>query len=145
MQKYWDLFIGSFKGYWEYLINEISHPHWGNYFYWLIAVSLVFWVLEIVIPWWKKQAIIRKDFWLDAFYMFFNFFIFSLIGYNAVSNIAAEAFNDLLGLVGISNLVAIEVQSWPVWAQLCLPTRLHQVNRVELGWIDILSLAARVP
>jgi sterol desaturase/sphingolipid hydroxylase (fatty acid hydroxylase superfamily) len=52
--------------------------------------------------------------------MFFNFFIFSLIGYNAVSNVAVEAFTDLLGVFGIENLVALQVASWPVWAQFAL-------------------------
>lgn len=118
MEKYLQIFLGSFSGYWDYLYYEIMHPHWGNYFYWLIGVSLFFWTLEIAIPWRKNQAIIRKDFWLDGFYMFFNFFIFSLIGYNALSNVAVEAFNDFLGLFGVTNLVAIEVNSWPVWTQL---------------------------
>jgi sterol desaturase/sphingolipid hydroxylase (fatty acid hydroxylase superfamily) len=52
--------------------------------------------------------------------MFFNFFIFSLIGYNAASNVAVEAFTDLLGVFGIENLVALQVASWPVWAQFAL-------------------------
>jgi sterol desaturase/sphingolipid hydroxylase (fatty acid hydroxylase superfamily) len=118
MEKYWKIISDSFSGYWNYLVTEISNPHWGNYFYWLIGVSVLFWVVEIVVPWRKKQPIVRKDFWLDAFYMFFNFFIFSLIGYNALSNVAVEAFNDFLGLFGITNLVAIEINTWPVWAQL---------------------------
>lgn len=118
MQKYVEIFLSSFSNYAGYLWGEITHPHWENYFYWLIGVSFFFWALEIIIPWRKKQPIIRKDFWLDGFYMFFNFFLFSLIGYNAVSNIAVEVFNDFLALFGVRNLVAIEVNSWPVWTQL---------------------------
>jgi len=64
--------------------------------------------------------VFRKDFWLDGFYMFFNFFLFSLIGYNALSYVAVEAFNALLGWFGVTNLVMIEVQSWPFWSQLLL-------------------------
>jgi sterol desaturase/sphingolipid hydroxylase (fatty acid hydroxylase superfamily) len=52
--------------------------------------------------------------------MFFNFFLFSLIGYNAVSNVAVEAFNDFLALFGINNLVAFQIASWPVWSQFLL-------------------------
>jgi sterol desaturase/sphingolipid hydroxylase (fatty acid hydroxylase superfamily) len=52
--------------------------------------------------------------------MFFNFFLFSLIGYNAVSNVAVEAFNDFLALFGITNLVAFQIASWPVWSQFLL-------------------------
>lgn len=117
MEKYIEIIIGSFTGYWNYLIDEINTPGLHNYFYWLLGLSLVIWLLEIIIPWRKKQPVFRKDFWLDGFYMFFNFFLFSLIGYNAVSNVAAEAFNDFLALFGITNIAAIEVQNWPVWAQ----------------------------
>lgn len=108
----------SYVGYANYLWNEITHPGLHNYFYWLIIVSLFFFALEIIKPWRKDQPRFRQDFWLDAFYMFFNFFLFSLVIYNAVSNVAVEAFTDLLALVGIKNLVAIEVAKWPVWAHL---------------------------
>jgi sterol desaturase/sphingolipid hydroxylase (fatty acid hydroxylase superfamily) len=69
-------------------------------------------------PWRKDQPKIRKDFWLDAFYMFFNFFLFSLVGYYAISNVFVELFNDFLGFFGIENLVALEIGTWPVWSQL---------------------------
>lgn len=34
----------------------------------LIAVSLVFFFLEVILPWRKQQKILRKDFFLDVFY-----------------------------------------------------------------------------
>lgn len=77
-------------------------------------------MLEIIFPWRKEQPIIRKDFWLDGFYMFFNFFLFSLVGYNALSNVGVQAFNDFIGLFGWTNLVAINIQSYPVWLQLLI-------------------------
>lgn len=120
MNKYAQITQDSFSGYFNYLINEILNPHWGNYFYWLIGISLFFWTLEIVIPWRKKQARIRKDFWLDGFYMFFNFFLFSLIGYNAVSNVAVEFFNDGLKTVGIDNLAFLNITSFPYLGQLLI-------------------------
>lgn len=120
MQKYIDLFLRSFGDYWSYLAREISNPSWHNYFYWLIGVSLFFWLLEIIIPWRKKQKIIRRDFWMDGFYMFFNFFLFSLIGYNAVSNVFVALFNDFLALFGVTNVVALHVQAFPLWGQLLL-------------------------
>ena len=73
--NYWELFVNSYKGYARYFWHEMTHPDWNNYFYWLIGVSLFFFVLEIVIPWRKKQPIPRKDFWLDTFYMFFRMLI----------------------------------------------------------------------
>jgi len=118
VQTYYDLFFGSFSGYWNYLKNEILYPGWHNYFYWLLGLSLAVWLLEIILPWRKNQSIFRRDFWLDGFYMFFNFFLFSLVAYNAISNITVQVFNDFLGLFGITNLVAINVASWPQWLQL---------------------------
>ncbi len=119
MEHYFEIFRSNFQGYAAYLGHEILHPHWGNYFYWLIAISLAVYALELLFPWRKNQPAIRQDFWLDAFYMFFNFFLFSLIGYAAVSSVAVQAFNDFLAAVfGIRNLVAINVASWPHWAQL---------------------------
>tara|TARA_B100000378_G_scaffold134589_1_gene108740 strand:- start:1702 stop:2583 length:882 start_codon:yes stop_codon:yes gene_type:complete len=120
VDKYLKIIQDSFTGYFNYLIDEITNPGWTNYFYWLLGLSLLVFAFEIIIPWRKKQPIFRKGFWLDAFYMIFNFFLFSLIGYNALSNVGVELFNDFLGLFGIDNLVAIEVQDFPVWAQLLI-------------------------
>ena len=120
MEKYLHIAKESFTGYYNYLVYEISNPSWNNYFYWLIALSLLVWAIEIIIPWRKNQKIFRKGFWLDSFYIVFNFFLFSLIGYNAISNIGVELFNDFLGLFGITNIVAINVQTFPLWSQLLI-------------------------
>lgn len=120
MNSYWETIINSFTGYWNYLVQEVTTPTWTNYFYWLVALSLLVWLLELITPWRKKQAAIRKDFWLDGFYLFFNFFLFSLIGYNALSNVAVKAFNDFLGILGITNIVAIKLNNLPVWLQFTI-------------------------
>lgn len=118
LQHYWQVFLDGYRGYARYLADEVTRPHWGNYFYWLIGLSLAVFLIEILAPWRKDQAKLRKDFWLDAFYMFFNFFLFSLVIYNAASDVVVNLFRDALASVGIENLVAVEVASWPVWAQL---------------------------
>lgn len=120
MEKYLQLILDSFTGYFNYLVSEITSPGWHNYFYLLVALSLLVWTLEIALPWRKKQRRVRRDFWLDGFYMFFNFFLFSLIGYNAISNVGVEVFNDFLGLFGITNTVAVEVQNFPVLVQFII-------------------------
>lgn len=75
--------------------------------------------------------------------MFFNYFLFSLIAYNAISNIAVEAFNDFLGLFGIENLVAFHIETWPRWSQFLLlflvadfiQWNVHRVlHRVPILW-----------
>jgi len=118
MEAYIELIVSSYTGYANYLWYEITNPHWKNYFYWLIGVSLFFLMLEWVKPWRKNQAKFRQDFWLDFFYMFFNFFLFSLIIYNAASDVVVNIFKDFLALFGIRNLVAIHLETWPGWLQL---------------------------
>jgi 3-mercaptopyruvate sulfurtransferase SseA/sterol desaturase/sphingolipid hydroxylase (fatty acid hydroxylase superfamily) len=115
---YGTVFAGTYVGYAGYLWNEIKTPHLYNYFYWLLGVSLLFFLLELAGPWRKEQAKFRKDFWLDFFYMFFNFFLFSLIIYQASADVVVRFFNDILGEFGIENMLAYEVQFWPIWAHL---------------------------
>lgn len=120
MDQIFSIVRESYSGYFGYLKNEILYPSWHNYFYWLLGISVIVWILELLFPWRKQQAAFRKDFWLDGFYMFFNFFLFSLIIYNALSNVAVESFNALLGKIGIENIVAINVSQLPHWLQLLI-------------------------
>lgn len=118
MNNYIEAIYGSYSGYFNYLLNEILNPGFHNYFYWLIGISIIIWLLEMLFPWRKNQNIFRKDFFLDLFYMFFNFFLFSLVVYNALSNVAVMAFSDFLAIFGIKNLIAINLASLPTWVQL---------------------------
>jgi len=120
MDIYFDLFIQSFTDYGNYLWKEITQPGWNNYFYWLIGLSALVFFLEIWLPWRKDQKILRRDFWLDLFYLFFNFFLFSLVGYNAISNVGVQLFNDALASLGLENIVAIKVDTLQVWLQLLI-------------------------
>lgn len=120
MQKYVDIFINSFVGYFNYLVEEITEPKLTSYFYWLIVLSVFVMVLEVIFPWRKHQKFFRQGFWLDLFYIFFNFFLFSLIGYNAISNVFVNLFNDGLEAIGIENIVAINIATYPIWVQLLI-------------------------
>ncbi|MFT4762426.1 MAG: sterol desaturase/sphingolipid hydroxylase (fatty acid hydroxylase superfamily), partial [Saprospiraceae bacterium] len=65
--------------------------------------------------------VFRKDFWLDAFYMFFNFFIFSLIIYNAASDVVVNLFNDGIKAIANFDLQAQNpLQTAPMWAVLII-------------------------
>ncbi len=123
MDKYVDLIKNAYTGYWNYLKDQIiSVNHWDNYFYGLILISLLVWTLEIIFPWRKQQSIFRKDFWLDTFYMFFNFFLLNLIVLVALSETAAAFFNDLLKHIGlsISSFQLFDVDDLPLWLGLFL-------------------------
>ena len=104
MEKYLKIIWDAYTGYTTFFMNEILYPSWHNYFYWLVGASLLIWLAEIIFPWRKNQPLVREHFWLDAFYLFWNYFLFALIAYNAISMIAVNAFNDFLSIFGITNL-----------------------------------------
>jgi sterol desaturase/sphingolipid hydroxylase (fatty acid hydroxylase superfamily) len=110
VDKYFEIITNSYNGYFSYLIDEILYWKWDNYFYGLLAISLGVWLLEILFPWRKNQPIFRKDFWLDLFYLFFNFFILNLILLVVLSNITEQLFNDFLSTFGLQ-LVSIQLFS----------------------------------
>ena len=121
MEKYLNIFLNGYQGYANYLWNDILHPTWNSYFYWLILVSAFFFFIELIVPWRKKQALLRKDFWLDFFYMFFNFFLFSLIIYNAASDVIVNLFNDGIKAIGGFDLQASNpMQHFPYWIILLI-------------------------
>ena len=119
MYEYIDAFVGAFESNlrwtWKSILMEV--PWYMNYFWGLTAISLLVWSLELVFPWRKEQAVFRKDFWLDGFYMYFNFFIFAIAisGFYKVAGI-------LFGKVGVSatSLAVIDLSSLPGWLQLLL-------------------------
>lgn len=118
-----EILVAFFKaiyyyGYW--VVNEITFnydykPWYQNYFWGLTALSLVVWGLEALFPWRKNQPIIRKDFWLDAFYMYFNFFIFGffIIGFYTLT----ESFLAQFG-ISMQSLSVFNFTGWPLWAML---------------------------
>ncbi len=118
--EYLDLFINSFSSYGNYIWNEITFqvtPWYVNYFWLLTILSLLVWGLEILFPWRKNQSIFRKDFWLDTFYMYFNFYIFKLIIFVAFSNVVASLFEGLLPN-GADSLVIYDTKQLPYVVQL---------------------------
>ena len=117
--NYWNIFIEGYQNYANYLWYEVTHPSWNNYFYWLILVSGFFFALELANPWRAQQPRFRKDFWLDFFYMFFNFFLFSLVIFNAASMVVVNFLNDLvLGITGFNLQASNPMVVWPQWAIL---------------------------
>jgi len=117
MEAYWEAFFNGFTGTlnytWKSILFEVS---WYKNFFWgLIVISLVVWLLEILFPWRKEQSIFRKDFWLDFFYMFFNFFVFAIM-IQGVYNLIEVGFGQMG--ISIQSLSLIGIGDWPMWAQL---------------------------
>lgn len=111
-------FIHYSQEYSENLWRQISNPSWGSYFYALVVISLFFWFLEIVIPWRKTQRKFRRDFFLDAFYMFFNVFIFPLICFYALSKLFEKFVLDQFFSGEASNIILLDMSAWPLWLQI---------------------------
>ncbi|TYP74327.1 sterol desaturase family protein [Aquimarina intermedia] len=119
MEKYITAFIDSFVNSvdwtWQSIVFEV--PWYTNYFWGLMAISLLVWGLEIAFPWRKEQSIFRRDFWLDGFYMFFNFFVFAII-ISGFYRLLEVLFKD----IGVSaeSLTIINISGLPMWAQLVI-------------------------
>jgi sterol desaturase/sphingolipid hydroxylase (fatty acid hydroxylase superfamily) len=108
MNAYLEIFKNSFLG-------TVDWPWYNNYFWGLIVISLLVWGLEIAFPWRKHQSVFRKDFWLDGFYMFFNFFVFSIVisGVYAILEHSFGLFN-----VTMKSIAVVDISNWPMWVQL---------------------------
>lgn len=113
LQSFWNTMTGTASWVGDLITFQV--PWYQNYFYGLILISLVVWGLELAFPWRKQQKAFRKDFWLDGFYMFFNFFLFAIAiaGFYKLIEIGL----DSVGLT-TSSLVLLDMSAWPMWAQL---------------------------
>ncbi|MEN8666627.1 MAG: sterol desaturase family protein [Flavobacteriaceae bacterium] len=111
----WTSFTGSLHWFYRGIVFDL--PWHENYFWGLTFISLLVWGLEILFPWRKNQAVFRKDFFLDAFYMYFNFFLFAAIisGFYKLAGMGFASFGiqmDSFSIINISTwhpLVALVV------------------------------------
>lgn len=115
LQAFWSAVTDSFNWTWNSITFEV--PWYTNYFWGLILISLLVYGLEVLFPWRKNQSLIRKDFWLDAFYMFFNFFLFAIF-ISGFYRLTETAFNSF-GL-SIESFAFVDLSSLPIWAELLI-------------------------
>jgi sterol desaturase/sphingolipid hydroxylase (fatty acid hydroxylase superfamily) len=114
-----DIILNALTGslHWFFKSIVFDVPWSQNYFWGLTIISFVIWGLEMLFPWRKNQSFFRKDFWLDAFYMYFNFFIFTTI-ISGVYALISNAFSS----VGIemNSLSIIDIKALPTWIGLLI-------------------------
>jgi sterol desaturase/sphingolipid hydroxylase (fatty acid hydroxylase superfamily) len=111
-----DAFFGTLNWTWKSICFDV---HWTqNYFWGLIFISVFVWGLEYFFPWRKDQNMFRKDFWLDGFYMFFNFFIFSIF-ISGFYKVISEVSTDYLGLTAKS-LALVDLSKFSMVLQLVI-------------------------
>ncbi len=103
---------GEFDWVWKQITFQVNWQE--NYFWFLTLLSVVVWGLEIAFPWRKNQKIIRRNFWLDAFYMYFNFFIFLSIINVFYKLIEANIPFDM------SQLAILNLNKLPHWLALVI-------------------------
>lgn len=114
-----NIFFNSLFGTINWTFNSITFQvvWYKNYFWGLILISLIVWSIEIIFPWRKNQGLFRKDFWLDGFYMFFNFFLFSI----AISGVY-ESLQYIYSLLGFSpeSLAIVNLSNFKIIVQLVI-------------------------
>lgn len=123
MEELWHTIVSAYSGSTNYFIKLLTQPITEgrlNGLYSLVAISLLIWGLELLMPWRKKQKAIRKDFWLDAFYMFFNFYFFNILLYAALSNVSVKALGELLRPFGYQGGHLIDFSTLPWWINIVL-------------------------
>ncbi len=98
---------------WSLILFEV--PWYTNYFWGLILISALVWGLEMIVPWRKNQAVFRKDFWLDGWYMFFNFFIFSIV-ISGVYRVLEPLF-ETIGIT-LQSFAIVDISNWAIGWQL---------------------------
>lgn len=141
--SYGQTIVQAYERGWDYFVKTVTTPfpeEGINGFYLLIFISLVIWALELIIPWRKNQRVFRKDFWLDGFYMFFNFYFFNLLLYGALSSVVVKASYSLLSPLGIekgTHLIDFSELHWAVqlvllffiadFVQWCVHNALHRI------------------
>lgn len=119
MENYIEAFLNAFVGSFNWTLKSIFFevPWYTNFFWGLTVLSFLVWGLEIAFPWRKSQSVFRKDFWLDWFYMYFNFFVFSIV-ISGVYKVIGLLLND----IGIdkSSLTLIDITQYGPAIQLIL-------------------------
>ena len=142
LMNYFEVISNTYASSVNYLWKLITNPVGNGYLnglYFLVAISLLVWGLEVVLPWRRNQKRIRKDFWLDTFYMFFNFYIFDVIAFAALVKVTYLLFSDFTSMLGYTGGVLVDFSNvhWLLqmvlffvvidFVQWCVHLLLHRV------------------
>ncbi len=105
--------LGTAQCVWRNITFDV--PWSQNYFWGLTIISLLVWTAEMVWPWRKEQAKFREGFWLDAGYMYVNFFVFSIAisGFYQLINHGFRQFG-----INEKSLTLVELSQWHPVIQL---------------------------
>lgn len=119
MSHYVDTFASAFTGYARWVWSDVTQLGAHSYFTVLVVITGAFLLWEQLAPW-RSQPRLREGFWLDAFYLVFNFYLFGLLGFQALASTAHAVFVDGLAGIGVHDLAVVSVAGLPKAAQLGL-------------------------
>jgi hypothetical protein len=105
MEKYIEILLNSYSGYFNYLKTKF-YTWTGITILWFdcyFTGRMVTWNYISL-----KTSDFTKDFWLDLFYIFFQFFLLNLILLIALSNVMEQFINDTLHIFGFE-LMSIQL------------------------------------
>jgi sterol desaturase/sphingolipid hydroxylase (fatty acid hydroxylase superfamily) len=113
----WQAFFTGSENTIYWIVNQFlcQVPWQENYLWGLTLLSIFVASLELFFPWRTEQRVLRQDFWLDGFYMYFNFFgvVIILEGlYSAIGSLA------LTYGFGLKDLAISPLDGLSLWIQL---------------------------
>ena len=120
---YLEVISSAYESSLNYLWKLVTDPLGKGYLnglYFLISISLIIWGSEVLLPWRRNQNRIRKDFWLDTFYMFFNFYIFDVIAFAALVKVTYLLFSDFTTILGYKGGVLVDFSNVHWLTQMAL-------------------------
>ena len=120
---YLEVISSAYESSLNYLWKLVTDPLGKGYLnglYFLISISLIIWGSEVLLPWRRNQNRIRKDFWMDTFYMFFNFYIFDVIAFAALVKVTYLLFSDFTAILGYKGGVLVDFSNVHWLTQMAL-------------------------
>jgi len=126
---YWELFLHVEMSSLRQLFLALTSFSAENVLLYMAAVYGVILLLEHFFPWRKDQPKRRPMLALDVFYTIMNYVLYWGILGTALATVCTVAFNDLLQFtLRTTNLVAIQLESLPVWLRVLLALLYTEFN-----------------
>jgi sterol desaturase/sphingolipid hydroxylase (fatty acid hydroxylase superfamily) len=117
---YWEYFVAAQSHYFGTFVEDMAHLRVSDG--WLAAMGAVLFLfaLEFVLPWRRRQRKLRPGLATDVFYLLFNnLFMWGLFA-SAIVGLLTLLFRDALAAIGVTNLVAIQLDGMQMWARFLL-------------------------
>lgn len=108
------VFVDAFAESWNGLRDALTGVRFDHVFWVLLVISAFAALLERTLPWREQQPVLRRDFWLDGFYMLFNTVLFPVLGFQAAVATVGWVFEHWLGA---DRAAIFDLGGWPFWAR----------------------------